>query len=328
VFIERKAGPSVSIERVFRQVAEELGDKEFEIKFQAVPYGNGLLAIIRNLLSFRPEPADAYHITGDIHYVAIRLPRRRTVLTIHDLIFIRRRTGFRRWVLKKLFLDIPVRRAGVVTTVSESTADEIEVIHGFRPRVIENSLLDGFEPYAEGGNFPPVPTILHIGTAENKNLDGLIAAAAGTSWRIRIVGRLSQNQLTALAANGINYDNVYGLTERDVVDEYRKADIVFFASTYEGFGLPILEAQAMRKPIVTSDLEPMRSVAGDGAALVDPTDPASIRTAIQRIVSDAAYREELIRLGESNVKRFPASKAAAAYAEIYRDISRANSATL
>lgn len=326
VLIERRGSHSVSIERVFRQVVREIGDREFEIEFQSVPYGNGVFAIIKNLLFFRPATADVYHVTGDVHYIALRLPGRKTLLTVHDLVSLRRRTGLRRWLLKKLFFDLPLERVRYVSVISDTTAEELRKISPKQARVIESPLIDGFDPGPERGFDAELPVILHVGSAENKNLGGLIAAVQGLRCRLRIVGRLSENHTAALGSRNIDYENVSGLDEQQMVEEYRNSDILYFCSTYEGFGLPIIEAQAMRKPVVTSDLDPMRSAAGkDGAALADPFDPASIREAIEKVITDAEYRERLVRNGEENVKRFRTGKAGEAYARIYREIVRENS---
>jgi len=70
------------------------------------------------------------------------------------------------------------------------------------------------------------------------------------------------------------------LTDAELVEAYRRCDMVVFASLYEGFGLPILEAQAMGRPVITSNFGAMREAAGDGALLVDPYSVESIRDAV------------------------------------------------
>ena len=75
-------------------------------------------------------------------------------------------------------------------------------------------------------------------------------------------------------------------------------------SLYEGFGLPILEAQAVGRPIVTSSWDPMRSVAGQGALLVDPEDVEEIREGVLAIVNNAELQSKLVSKGLENVKRY------------------------
>lgn len=94
--------------------------------------------------------------------------------------------------------------------------------------------------------------------------------------------------------------------------------MVVFASLYEGFGLPILEAQAMGRPVITSNFGAMKEAAGEGALFVDPYSVESIRAAILRIKNEPRLREELVRKGLENVERFRPVAIAERYAEIYR----------
>lgn len=94
-----------------------------------------------------------------------------------------------------------------------------------------------------------------------------------------------------------------------------------FVSLYEGFGMPIIEAQATGRPVVTSNLGAMAEVAGRGAHLVDPEESGSIRQGVVKILEDGAYREQLVEKGLKNVKRFRAETVAGQYMALYSDIS-------
>ena len=114
------------------------------------------------------------------------------------------------------------------------------------------------------------------------------------------------------------------LTDEELVQAYRSCDMVVFASLYEGFGLPILEAQAMGRPVITSNFGAMREAAGDGALLVDPYSVEAIREAVLRIKREPALREDLIAKGRENAERFRAEAVAARYAELYRNVATAD----
>lgn len=94
------------------------------------------------------------------------------------------------------------------------------------------------------------------------------------------------------------------IPEREKQDILRQADIFVFPSWYEGFGLPILEAQALGVPVVTSSVSSMPEVAGRGAILVDPANVEELADAIFEILDRRNLRERLISLGEENVERF------------------------
>jgi glycosyltransferase involved in cell wall biosynthesis len=98
--------------------------------------------------------------------------------------------------------------------------------------------------------------------------------------------------------------------------------MVVFASLYEGFGLPILEAQATGRPVITSNFGAMKEAAGEGALFVDPYSVESIRSAILRIKNEPQLREELVRKGRENVARFRPEAIARQYAEIYRSLAK------
>jgi glycosyltransferase involved in cell wall biosynthesis len=102
---------------------------------------------------------------------------------------------------------------------------------------------------------------------------------------------------------------------------YRDADIISFPSTYEGFGMPILEGQAAGRPVLTSDLEPMRSVAGQGGALlVDPQSVDAIREGFLRLMNDGFLRARLIAAGRDNCSRYTLEAVAASYLALYRTL--------
>ena len=131
-------------------------------------------------------------------------------------------------------------------------------------------------------------------------------------------GKLKDEKTKGLKDKGLQVRELGRLTDEELVQAYRRCDIVVFASLYEGFGLPILEAQATGRPVITSNFGAMREAAGDGALLVDPYSVESIRAAILRIKNEPTLREELVRKGWENVEKFRPEAVAALYAELYR----------
>ena len=84
--------------------------------------------------------------------------------------------------------------------------------------------------------------------------------------------------------------------------------------------MPIVEAQIIGRPIITSNLLSMPEVAGDGALIVDPYDTDAIKTGILKIINDDDYREGIIEKGRINSKRFSVKKITEEYAKLYREI--------
>jgi glycosyltransferase involved in cell wall biosynthesis len=275
-----------------------------------------------NILSARKNHADIYHVTGDIHYIVSGLPRRRTLLTIHDCVFLYSATGLKRRLLKWILLDMPVRRSLLITTISEATKKDILRYTGCPPEkvvVIPDPVSDTIH-YSAATFRQEEPVILFVGTTANKNLLRTAEALHGINCRLDIVGRLSDEQQEALAEQQIRYTCQANLTDEEMAAKYTGADIVLFPSTFEGFGLPIVEGQKTGRPVITSDLSPMKDTAGAGACLVDPFDPAAIREGVQKIISDRVYREQLIAEGLRNVSRFSAETIARQYIDCYKQL--------
>jgi glycosyltransferase involved in cell wall biosynthesis len=124
----------------------------------------------------------------------------------------------------------------------------------------------------------------------------------------------------ALRREGVSFSCSWGLSSEAIVRKYEEADIVTLASTDEGFGMPILEGQAVGRPVVTGNVLSMPEVAGDAACLVDPYDVASIRSGILKVIQDDEYRRALVARGFENAKRFDAQRIALQYREVYAKV--------
>jgi len=317
-FIERRDQESPSIERVFRSIANELETGGVSVRFVKVPFGNGSIGTLLNLLCFRPPTSDLYHVTGHVNYVCLRLPRKKTILTVHDMTVLGLRSGLRRWLIRKLFFVWPVRSVNFLTAISQATKERIVQETGIAPesvQVIENPLLVSESP-AHGFNADE-PTILQVGTAPNKNIPRLIEAITGMRCKLRIVGRIPISLRHRIDELEIKLTNDDRLDDAGMERAYEDSDIVAFCSTEEGFGLPIIEAQAKRTVVVTSDRSPMKEVAGGGAVLVDPDDVDSIRQGIKMVVQDASLRTKLVETGSANIGRFDPANIAAKYMNLY-----------
>jgi len=271
--------------------------------------------------AFRQESVN--HITGGVSFLALLMHKKRTVLTVHDFTLLGRFHGMRRLIYLYLWYIFPIKRCAYVTVISEGVKQELLSHVRYDPariRVIYDPVSPDFQANTKGFNSQK-PVVLQVGTRDNKNLVRVAAALKGIRCHLRIIGNLSPEQEKALKDSTIEYSNVSGISDEQVVAEYVECDMLVFASTYEGFGMPITEANAVGRPVVTSNLPPMPEVAGDAACLVDPFDVDSIRTGVVRIIEDAEYRKALIKRGFRNVERFDPSVVAGQYAELYEEVA-------
>jgi glycosyltransferase involved in cell wall biosynthesis len=128
---------------------------------------------------------------------------------------------------------------------------------------------------------------------------------------------LNDKQREALQRHGISYENAVNVSDAEIISAYQRADLITFVSLAEGFGMPIIEAQAIGRAVITSCLSPMREVAADAACLVDPFSVDDIRSGINRVIRDERYRVTLIEAGWKNVERFRPRIVAQEYADLY-----------
>ena len=175
------------------------------------------------------------------------------------------------------------------------------------------------------------PYLLYIGRIElKKNIVGILEAYRILKEKYKI-----PHELVLAGATGFGNEKIktmihdspaspelgrgrarFKIHELGYVDEEEKrqllsnADVFVFPSFYEGFGLPILEAQASGVPVVSSNTSSVPEVVGNSALLVDPKSPEQIAQAVYNIIDDKATRDRLIELGFENVKRFSWEKCA------------------
>ena len=327
-FFQRKPREigNYSIEFIFKDVRWRLKDlieaNEVHSKFES----SGVLKRIYNCIEIIGKQGDVNHITGDINYVGIFLTPKKTIQTIHDCVSLSRTKGVKHAILKFFWLTIPVNRSRFITAISESTKKEILKYSSCNPDkiiVIPVAISDRFQSHKKTFNADN-PRIFQLGTAPNKNIPRLIEALQNIRCILDIVGKHEMELEELLKKYKINYEYKQGLSDDEIIQKYRDADIVSLVSTYEGFGMPILEGQAIGRPIITSNISSMPQVAGNGACLVDPYNIVSIREGITKIINDSEYRNDLLCKGFENVKRYDPDKIAIQYYNLYKKVAEGN----
>lgn len=321
-FIFRNPKVGISIGKVFQTVMQKFPHANSIV----VPSSRSLpLSVLKNILYvYRHRNRNGInHITGDIHYAVFALKGCKSIITIHDMILMENKKGISKLIKGWFWYRLPVKFASYVTFISKHTKEEFEKFYGKKlpnSSVVYNPVDEIYKPSKKTFN-KSKPVVLHIGTRSNKNLFRVIKALKGISCKLVIIGASSKVYIDELKFNGIDYEFKSNLSEEELESEYNNSDIISFPSTYEGFGMPIIEGQAEGKIVVTSDMPPMNEIAGKGAILVDPYEVKSIRSGFLKAIEDDKLRESHIKEGFYNVKKFNVYKIASEYQHIYNIIN-------
>lgn len=321
VFFSRKFNPKqISIEKLFDVVRANLCKRNVEVRDVQNPFP--LWRMLSAMWFFRKNQGEINHITGDIHWASLLLDSRRTVLTIHDLVGLQNLSGIKRFIYFQLWVNLPIRKLKYITVISEKTKQEIlQEIPNVEDKikVIPNCLtIPLADEIRERKN--TIPKILLVGTRSNKNIERVFEAVRDLRVELYLVGELSNTQLDVLNKYNLLFRNFISVSEEELISLYDVCDILCFPSLYEGFGLPILEAQARGCVVITSDLSPMREVVGKGGILVNPNYVLDIKNAIELVLKDKILRLELQLQGRENVEQYLPEKVVEQYIKLYESI--------
>jgi glycosyltransferase involved in cell wall biosynthesis len=275
---------------------------------------------------FKKAKADIHHVTGAVNYLVLGLPGKKTILTVHDIGYYENpiHAKFKRLIYGLIWFRLPLLRARYITVVSEFTKSKLIQNFGLKPNkivVIPNPILSHFIT-SKKKSLNKHLKILQIGTGAHKNLIKLINAVADLNAHILIVGSPSKKEIDLMKSLSIQFDIFRGISNDEVYKKYVESDILFFASLYEGFGMPIIEAQKVGRPVITSNFGAMKEVADNSAILVNPQNDIEIRSAIIKLMSDRAFYDEMVERGLSNVKRFEPDVIVNKYQALYEEISK------
>lgn len=319
----RRPNANYSIEGFYKNIRDELKDK-INIEYVELPfYSNGIFRRLFNCIYAALKQGDVNHVTGDVNYLNLFFKKKKNIVTILDCGLLENKNGFAHKIYKYFWFTLPVRRAKYIVAISVATKNELLKYVSCNPdkiKVIYVSVSPIFKKAEKEFNREK-PVILHIGTAPNKNLQGLIEAVKGLNCSLIIIGNLKENDLKKLNEYKIEFENFVDISEEQLFAKYKCSDILFFASTYEGFGMPIVEANIVGRTIITSNLYSMPEVAGDSAIIVNPYIKDDISNAVLKIINDSQCRNEKIILGYANANRFTIKKISSEYFTLYKAIS-------
>ncbi len=317
-------------------------------RVRSVPLSDRTMAILWHRLRV-PLPVEALVGPVDLFYspdFVLPPTRARTVLTVHDLSFIRvpecADPNLRAYLNKAV--PRSVHRADLVLADSQNTKDDLVELLGVNPQRIEviyPGVEERFRPIEDQALLENVrrrynlPTrfILGLGTLEpRKNFPRFIEAFASLQ-----VSKFASLHLVIAGRPGWLYEGIFAAVERlglegkvafpgFIADEdlpalYNLAELFVFPSLYEGFGLPVLEAMACGTPVVCSNTSSLPEIVGDAALTFDPLDVTEIAAKIEEVLHNEALREEMREKGLQQAAKFSWERTAQETLEVYREVT-------
>jgi glycosyltransferase involved in cell wall biosynthesis len=288
-----------------------------------------------------------YHICDHSNAFYLHfLPKNKTVISCHDVLAIRAGLGYPDTyctatksgeILQRIILN-SLSGARKLAAVSEFTLKQLIEIDT-QPRLnknwicIHNALSDKFMPLAKDQaqeilrkfeSLVGKAFLLHVGSGlERKNRKVLIGMIyeLKDDWDglLLLAGAPLNTELHDLINELGVSDRILEInrpTDMEIIALYSSCEAMIFPSYSEGFGWPIIEAQACGAPVITSNKAPMMSEVGGKAALYADPDDASSFTDQLRKLKDTEFRKEVIHLGYANAKRFDFEQTMHQYIEL------------
>ena len=252
-------------------------------------------------------------------FTAPAFPGCPNVTVFHDLQHKRHPEHFRGFDLPawNFFLYVSVKRSRTLVADSEATRDDLKRFYRVAGERIVVAPL-GVEPafYNIGAEArSPQPFFLCVSTLQpHKNLDNLLHAFASyrvnrPDWKLVMTGvrgfHTEKVEARILELGLQDAVQLTGWIERsELYDLFRRATAMVYPSTFEGFGLPVVEAMAAGLPLACSNIEPLHGIVAGAALEFAPEDTQAMTSALERLSTDAALRQELAAKGRLRAARF------------------------
>jgi len=252
-----------------------------------------------------------------VHVLPLIHPKN-SVVTIHGLeyeyypkMYPRKNLNYLRWSTK-----YALKNANKIIAISENTKKDLVELYNGDPekiKVVHHGVNTRNQTFNK--TLHKDPYILYIGRLETKkNIQGIIRSFELLKKRYQVPHKLILAGLKGYGYGKLNFSE--DIVLKNYVSEKEKwqllgnADMFVFPTFYEGFGMPILEAQISGCPIITSNVSSMPEVAGQGAILVEPRNVEEICDRMYQVIQDQEFRKRLINEGYENVKKFSWKKCA------------------
>ncbi len=285
-------------------------------------------------------PLDLFHAL-DFFLPPVK-PGTRTLVTVHDLSFVREPDTVMPGMTYPLNRWVPhsVKQADHVIAVSEATRQDLIELYQTPPQkisVLYHGVTADFQRVTDPIRLVTIrqkyglgegPFVLSVGTLQpRKNYRRLIQAFAQLDSSLTLViigskGWRCEDIFAEVARQGLEAQTHFldFVADADLPALYSAASLFVYPSLYEGFGLPALEAMACGTPVVVSNQSALPEVVDETGLLVDPYNVEEIAAAMARLLTDTSLRQQLAQAGQRRAARFTWEEMATKLLDLYRKI--------
>jgi glycosyltransferase involved in cell wall biosynthesis len=302
---------------------------------------SSLWRVLRVSCLLKHDKVDIFHGLSNVMPFGIEKTGIPSVVTVHDLIFMRYPEFYPKIDVKfyRYHSIQGCRRATKVLAISHQTKNDLINLLGVDPKkieVIHQSCDKRFYEKVEETKkneirekfHLPDKFILCVGTIEQrKNQLAILQGVVKEKLTIPVVilGKPKSYKLQLdefILESGIRNQLIFlhKTTIEDLQVIYQMAEIMVYPSFFEGFGLPVLEAQASGCPVITSNTSSLPEAGGDGALYINPEKSEEIGLAIKNILTNSDLKEELIRKGKANADLFIEEVVAEKLMKLYQSL--------
>lgn len=269
-----------------------------------------------------------FHPTYYNPYFLQNIGKNPFVLTVHDMTHEKFTTYFSPKDYTILWKKELVSKATRIIAISENTKQDIINILNVNPDKID-VVYHGvnIEEKTYSGKKLPWKYILYVGGREGyKNFKHFFTAfcilAQKEDIHLICVGKaFKEEEQQLISASGLkNRIHQMQPTDSELNQLYKDAEMFVYPSWYEGFGMPILEAYANDCPVVLSNTSCFPEIAGKAGLFFDPYHPDAILESMKQILYDNVLKNQLIKLGREQIKKYSWETTAQKTEEIYRKI--------
>lgn len=287
------------------------------------------------------DGVDIFHgLSGELP-IGIRAAGIKTVVTIHDLIFMRH-PEYYNWIDVQIYRNKffkTLREADSIVAISECTRrdiaelgsvpeDKIEVIYQSCAPRFSPDIAPGVNERVQQAYHLPQRYILGVGSIEERK--NMLLAAKALLWLPEDISLVLVGKATKYTSRILDFAKreqlshriitLHGVPDDDLPSIYSMAEAFVYPSRYEGFGIPIIEAIRMNLPVVACTGSCLEEAGGPDNLYVAPDDAEAMAASIKSVLKGAEGRERRIELSQQYIKRFENNDAAKHFADLYRKV--------